>query len=805
MAGGEGSRLRPLTCDLPKPMVTIMNKPVMTYSIELLRKHNIKDIGVTLQYLPHIIENYYGRGKEFGVNLEYFIEDKPLGTAGSVKNGEHFLEETFIVISGDALTDIDISKAIEFHREKGAIATLVLKRVEIPLEYGVVITNREGEITRFLEKPNWGEVFSDTVNTGIYILEPEVLEYIEPGVKFDFSKDLFPMLLKDRQPIYGYITEEYWCDIGNPETYLKAHFDILEGKIKGIDIEGDLKNIGKDIWIGKDCDIHPTAVIEAPCYIGEQNYIGANVHIGPYAVLGKKNIVGESSNIAKSIVWNNTAIGREAEIKGTAICNKVNIQRRARIYENTVIGDGCSIGEETVVKPHVKIWPYKSIGDEMIIKENIVWGNRHEKVLFRQDGVIGQAIVDISPQFSSRLGAAYGSTVKLGGRIGVVSDDKYASKMIKHSIISGMLSVGIEVFDLGELSTPVLRYSINRLGLDGGVRILLQYDDYLNIQFMGKNGINISPDQERKIQNIFLKDDFHIQPHHKIKAVKTIRDSLDFYMGEVIDWIDIDNIRSRTFKILIKNESLVSYILEEILTKLGCTVGYAKNEDSFKDTIYTGEYDIGIDLFDDGEQMILYDERGSVIKDERLLTLITLICLKNHKGCNVVAPYTAPNIIEDIAKKYRGNVIRTKTSKQSIMEAIYANIVGEDAHNIFRLYFDCNGLTIKILDVLAKEKISLSKLMNQIPYYYMEQRKINCPWEWKGRIIRSLIEDDELDSSSMELDEGIKINHRKGWALILPDNDNASCRVYSQGYTEEYAAELADFYESKIKTLKERD
>lgn len=804
MAGGEGSRLRPLTCDLPKPMVPIMNRPVMTYSIELLNRHNIDNIGVTLQYLPHIIQNYYGKGEEYGVSLEYFIEDKPLGTAGSVKNGEHFLDETFIVISGDALTDIDLSRAIEFHRKKGAMVTLILKKVEIPLEYGVVITDRGGSVTRFLEKPNWGEVFSDTVNTGIYILEPEVLDYMEPGKKFDFSRDLFPMLLEDRQPIYGYITDEYWCDIGSPKSYIDAHFDMLTGRVKGINMDSSLQEIGKDIWIGIGCDIHPSAVLEAPCYIGGQNYIGENVHIGPYTVLGRQNIIGASSNIAKSVIWNNTKIGNNVELKGAAVCNRVNIERRVRIYEDAVIGAESFIGKETVIRPSVKIWPCKSIGEDLTVSENVVWGNKDERSLFKQDGIIGQAIMDINPSFASRLGAAYGSTLEEGNRIGIAGDGSSVSAMIKHSLISGILSVGLEVFDLGDIPTPSLRYSINKLNLDGGVRILQQEDDHLNIQFMGRHGINIKADQERSIQNLFLREDFSVKPQDKIGDMQKIGETIEFYSEEILSSVAVESIKKRQFKILMADKGLVSQVLSQILEKVGCDIDHRTDINNFKNIMVEKDYDLGIELFYDGEQLILYDEEGNSIRDEKLLSLITLVCLKHNKGCKVVAPYNAPNIIEDIAEQYMGEVIRTKTSKQSIMEAIYENIDEEDAHKIFRLYFDCNGLVLKILETIAMEDINLSNLVREIPDYYMRKREIDCPWEWKGRIIRSLIEDIELDPDNIELNEGVKVNHRHGWALILPDNDNASCRIYSQGYTEEYADELADFYELKIKAIKDQ-
>lgn len=195
MAGGEGSRLRPLTCDRPKPLVPVLGKPIMEYGIELLKKHGIKDIGVTLQYLPNAIIDYFGDGSKWGVNLQYFLEEVPLGTAGSVKNAETFLDESFLVISGDALTDFNLSEIIAFHFKKQSLATIVLTVVSNPLEYGIVITDSANNITSFLEKPGWGEVFSDTVNTGIYVFEPDILKLIPEKTVFDFSKDLFPKIL----------------------------------------------------------------------------------------------------------------------------------------------------------------------------------------------------------------------------------------------------------------------------------------------------------------------------------------------------------------------------------------------------------------------------------------------------------------------------------------------------------------------------------------------------------------------------------------------------------------------------------
>src|SRR5256885_1387740 len=279
MAGGEGSRLRPLTINRPKPMVPIVNKPCLGHIFELLKRHGIEDSFVTLQYLASIIQDSYGDGGGIGMRLRYSVEETPLGTGGSVRQLYQDLEGTFLVISGDALTDIDLSKVVAFHRERGAAVTLTLVHVPNPLEYGVVITDPDGRITKFLEKPSWGEVFSDTINTGIYVIEPRVLERFSVGEVFDFSKDLFPRLLADGEPLYGYVAEGYWTDVGSIQEYARANADLLRGRVR-VDPPG--RELMPGVWTAGDVDINESAKLTGPIFLGEGVKIGPHVEIiGP--------------------------------------------------------------------------------------------------------------------------------------------------------------------------------------------------------------------------------------------------------------------------------------------------------------------------------------------------------------------------------------------------------------------------------------------------------------------------------------------------------------------------------------------
>src|SRR3990170_8405113 len=259
MAGGEGTRLRPLTSNSPKPMLPLVNEPMMEHIVRLLRQHGFDEIVVTVAFLANHIRSYFGDGSEFGVRMVYATEETPLGTAGSVRNAMDELDDRFLVISGDVLTDIDLSQIVAFHEESGALATIGLTAVENPLEFGIVITREDGTVERFLEKPGWGQVFSDTVNNGIFVLEPEVFEHIAADRPVDFSGEVFPELLEKGKPLFGCVTEGYWEDVGTLSAYLQAHKDILDGRV---DVEVPGFRLESNVWLGEGAEVDPEARIE---------------------------------------------------------------------------------------------------------------------------------------------------------------------------------------------------------------------------------------------------------------------------------------------------------------------------------------------------------------------------------------------------------------------------------------------------------------------------------------------------------------------------------------------------------------
>ncbi len=341
LAGGKGTRLRPLTVYTPKPIVPLLNKPFLLYQIEILRRAGIEEITLSLSYQPDKIELMLGDGSDYGVNLRCITEPSPMGTGGAYKFAASDIRETTVVLNGDILTDLDISKVIEFHKSKQAAATIVLTPVENPSAYGLVETDADGKVLRFREKPKpeeLDELTTNTINAGIYILEPEVLDLIPKGENYSFEYNVFPDLLNQQKPFYAFILQEnYWRDIGNPVSYLQGHHDFLSGKVKVFELEKS-----------RNAEISHTAIVDKTSIVAEECIIKPGARI-TNSVIGKGVLVEEKAVIENSVVWSHTRISSGAEIKNAII------GRSCHIGKNVTVSDGAVLGDKTSLTDYTKI------------------------------------------------------------------------------------------------------------------------------------------------------------------------------------------------------------------------------------------------------------------------------------------------------------------------------------------------------------------------------------------------------------------------------------------------------------------
>jgi mannose-1-phosphate guanylyltransferase/phosphomannomutase len=673
MAGGEGTRLRPLTRHRPKPMLPVLNKPMMEFIITHLKRYGIKDIIVTLFYQGSKIVDYFGDGADWGVRIRYAVEDEPLGTAGSVKNAATLIKEPFIVISGDAVLDLDLGSVIKFHRSKKADVTITLKKVSNPLEYGIVLLNKGGSIKRFLEKPGWGEVFSDAVNTGIYIVQPRILKLIPRGEKYDFSKDLFPDMLRKKRRLYGCVAKGYWTDVGDLDEYRAAHRHILEERL---DMEIPGSTIKKGVWIGEGVELSENARIDSPCFIGNYCRVGDGVQLGKFTVLGDGVVVDTGSEVNRSIIMRNSYIGEQVTLRNSIIAENVVLEEKGLVHEGAVVGANCSVGRMVEIRPNVKIWPDKEIEEGAVIADNLVWQSYQAKTFFRGGRVLGLANIRITPEFGARLGSALGTYYGKGSTVIVSRDASPASRLIKRAVSSGMLSQGVDLYDLEISPSPFNPYAIRLYGASGGVHIRTSevHHEVMQIDCLASSGEYLDRSSERKIEIVYHRQD---HPPLKIAEVGKV-----FYTGrlpevykdELFQVVSSESIRHRGFCIVVDcNYGSGSQIAPDVFGMLGCQVitlgtrstqGYTlpHSKRNFHRIRNLTRYnaDMGVLLWPNVDGFYLFDERGKLIPEQTVQLLIAKRVWEAEPGSWIQVPVTATAGMERLAGSYAGKVVRTK-------------------------------------------------------------------------------------------------------------------------------------------------
>jgi mannose-1-phosphate guanylyltransferase len=358
LVGGQGTRLRPLTLTVPKPMLPLMNRPFLEFQIDLCRRHGIKDIILSTAYKPEVFEDYFGDGSRFGVKLTCVTEDEPLDTCGAVKNVERYIDDTFLVFNGDVLTDLDLTSLISFHREKGGKATLYLTRVEDPTAYGLVPLDRRGRISEFLEKPSWDQVITDLINAGTYVLEPGLLDRVPDGECFSFERQLFPGLLEDRIAMYGFPSDAYWMDIGTPAKYLQAHYDILARRMP-FDFDGE--EIRPSVWAGEAVELSPEAAVFGPTLIGPACRIEAHATISSNCVLGPGCEVGEGAHLEGAVLHEGCRAGAESVLRQCVLAAGVSIGEKVHVSDQAVLGGGVVVEDDNDLRCGIKVWPEAKI------------------------------------------------------------------------------------------------------------------------------------------------------------------------------------------------------------------------------------------------------------------------------------------------------------------------------------------------------------------------------------------------------------------------------------------------------------
>jgi mannose-1-phosphate guanylyltransferase/phosphomannomutase len=817
MAGGQGSRLRPLTINRPKPLLPLVNKPIIAHIIDWLKRNGIYEIVITLQHQAEWFQNYLLNSGSLGVSIEYQIEDVPLGTAGGVAlayaSGHIAADETVIVVSGDAATDIALKPLIEFHRQRGAEVTVALYRSSNPLEYGMVITEPDGRIAQFIEKPGWAEVVSDLVNTGIYVLEGRILAEVPKNEPYDFSRDLFPRLLAAQRPIYGRPVGGYWCDIGTPAAYLQANADVLRHRMQHEPLG---KPLADDIWVGEHVVIAPDAQVIGPVYLGNHVQIKSGAVIQGPAVIRDDTVIDRHAQISRTVMWRGCYVGEGAQIHGALVSRQCVFKARSVVQEGVVIGDRCVIGEDAMLFTNVKLWPGKEIDPGALVRESIVWGTRGRRVLFSRFGVSGVVNVDLTPEFAAKLGVAFGSILPKGSIVTINRDPHPSSRMLKRAIISGLPAAGVRVWDLRTQPMPVARFLTRFSEAVAGVHVRISPFDrrVVDIRFIGADGLNLDRATEREIEWLFFREDFRRVQSDDIGAIDYVADVEQRYSQAFLQALDRDRIRQARLTIAVDYAHATTVdVLEPLLGHLGVeVVGLNERPDPNLLALSPHEWDLGMErlgkivqamglnlgarLDVSGSQIFFVDDKGRALDTLLAAAAMADLVWREQPYAIIAATIDMPAIFDHLAARYGGSLVRTKVDTQALMtvanERQAALAIDGSGHFIFpALHPVPDGLfaLARLLQSLAHQQVTLSEVVDALPRFVWLHETVPCLWEAKGRVMRQANERAELLTASTL--DGVKLffdaNH---WALIRPDPDRALLHVVVEAQTPAEAAEL---------------
>ncbi len=820
MAGGEGTRLRPLTSRQPKPMLPLANRPMMEHIITLLKTHGVTDIVVTVSYLANAIRNYFGDGAEFGVRMVYATEESPLGTAGSVFNAREELTETFLVISGDVLTDINLRELVEAHKTHGVIATLGLKSMENPVEFGIVIRDGAGNVQRFLEKPTWGQVFSDTVNTGIYVLEPEIFQHIPRNVASDFSGDVFPALIESGNPIHSHVLAGYWEDVGTLDAYLRAHYDVLDGKVN-VSVPGFRLENG--VWLGEGSEVDPEAIVEGPVVIGSYTTVAAGARIGEYTVLGSNVRVGEQADILRSVVHDSCYLGPSARLRASVLGRAVDIRQGVRCEEGVVIGDESFVGNHAVISSGVKIYPHKEVEHGAIVNSSVVWEARASRNLFGPLGVAGLANVDITPELSVRVAMAFASTLDKGTTVSMSRDSSRAARAMSRAMASGLNASGVNVLDLEVAPVPVTRFQVRSQRSQAGVTVRLAPDDPQSVimRFFDENGHDIDETTQRKIDRSFHREDFRRVAASEIGDMGFPSRAIEHYTEALVSTIPLKEVRSHHFKVVLDySYGSSSFVMPNVLSKLNAEVltvnpfgstrsmlRFDRKEHAARvgGLVQASGAHLGAVFDPDGERIAFIDDGGHVLtEDEARLAVLTLVGQTAGIARTVVAPVSTPLAATHIAEQFGLQLLWTKLAVSDIMaHCVDPNTAfgfGPDGGFIFPKFlpaYDAISSFVNVIGMLALTDQRLSEVVATLPRVHIAHETVATPWEHKGLLMRNIVE--SVRDHELVLVEGVKVMSGESWALILPDPEKPLTHVWAEGPSGRDARAIAQQYVRQIR------
>ncbi|MGH3023794.1 MAG: sugar phosphate nucleotidyltransferase, partial [Gaiellaceae bacterium] len=701
---------------------------------------------------------------------------------------------------------------VRFHREKGALVTIGLKSVPNPLEFGIVVTDDDGRIERFLEKPSWGQVFTDTINTGIYVLEPEVLRHVPADTPYDFSKELFPLLLEMGKPLYGYVADGYWQDIGNLDQYRQANFDALDERVRlnvpGIRLRGN-------VWVGEGVDLDNLGAVQGPAFVGNYCRIASTATVGPYSVLMPSVTLGEHARTTRSVVDASTAVGHSALVEGAIVGRACDLRPHARLHEGVAVGDDCTIGEESVVMPGVRIYPFKEVESGALVDRNLIWESRLSSRLIGLDGITGRINVDLTPEIALRLGIALGTTLERGERIVSSRAASASCRLIRRALLAGVNSTGVHVADLQVLPAAVNRHLLKHEGFGAGVHVQPSAGDpeIVEIRLFEPPGTPATPELVKEIEKHYSRQEFRRAAWNEVGEITFPARSPETYAQDLLAALDAQPIRERGFRIVVDYAfSPAALVLPQILGALDVeavssrayvserrheteAASLADSLERTKRLVQALGADLGAALDPAAERIFLVDDRGREVPVEQELLLFLRLLASDGKRGRLAVPSTVTSLVEDLVGGADLEVLRTAHSLSALTRAaagdgvIFAGSAGGGfVFPEFVPAYDGMASLCKLLELLAPAKRPLSEIVGELPASAVVHHAVRCPWARKGTVMRVVTE--RMKGRNVDVSDGVKVFDERGWAQVVPDPDEPLVHVYAEGTDSKAGAAL---------------
>ena len=824
MAGGQGLRMRPLTTNTPKPLLPVAGRPLMAHTIELLRRNSITDLVVTLQFQAGQIRDYFGDGSDFGVDIGYATETQPLGTAGSVRSAAPALrDDPFLVMSGDAMTALDVGALLRHHEESGAILTMVVSPHPDPREFGVAVLDDSQRLLRLAEKPGWGDVLSDLVNAGIYIVDPSVLDLIPADEPCDWAKDVIPALLAGGAHVQAHVTDAYWEDVGSLAAYLRVQQDVLAGLVgappRGFEVQ-------PGVWLGEGVEVAADVTLAPPLFIGPFTRVAEGAAIGPATVIGANTVIQRSSRVDHCIVSDNCLVDVGAELRGAIIGRGSQLLRGSRVAEGAVVADDCTVGEEADVAPDVRIFPGKSIEAGAVVHESVVWEAKSRKHVLGPHGVSGLVNVELTIDKAVRLATALASTLPKASVVTVGRDHSRAARAFNRAITGSLTAGGMNVRDLRTAAVPIVRADTANNSAAGIVlRTTPGRPEYLDLLVLDSRGTDIPQTTRRAIERAFLTAEFRRPAPGEFGDVVVPHRIAEDYANNLLASIPVEGLAEASLRVVVDTGGgAAALVLPTVIGRVGVEVLSVNNwlaENRPTDTgddraealaqlaglVSSSRADFGVRFDPAGERLSLVDETGRIVPDDRAALIVAdLVCAETHG--TIALPVTTTRVAEQVAEYHASAVRRTAPGEGQLSARVTSGevVLAADGDGGFIVpgvgrHLDPFAAFLRLLGLVARTRLTLSAIDERIPASYMARADVVTPWARKGAVMRFVRE----RAASATVEDGYGgvrlVYGPRRWAFISADATEAVTHIWVEGESDADAEDILNTWTERIHSV----